>query len=124
MNEPNNWETIITKQIQESVCDAVKARLAQGYHDSPLNKLIDSIIKQKAARLEDLLAGAMDAAIDSQTFKEQINEAFNHKLARVLVSKFEGEVEKRASELRSDPAFRAKVTLAIEKVVLDSAKHR
>ena len=36
---------------------------------------------------------------------------------RVLISKFEGEIEKRAAELRSSPEFRARVTLAIEKAI-------
>jgi hypothetical protein len=112
----NELEEIVLKRVKESIQDAVKARLSQGYADNPLNKLVDYVVTSHVEELKDILDGAMDKAIKGQ-FKKELQDAFNHKLARVLVSKFEGEIEKRASEMRSSPEFRARVTLAIEKAI-------
>jgi hypothetical protein len=121
MSNETNWESVIAKQIQESVGAAVRARLTQGYGDSPLHKLIDKIVLAKAPQLEALLASAADSAFASADFKKELNDAFNHKLARVLVSRFEGEIEKRTCELRADPKMRARITLAIERAISEAA---
>jgi len=49
----------------------------------------------------------------------QIHEVFNHKLARLIMSKNEGVIEKQFNDLKQNAEFRAKVTLAINKVVSD-----
>jgi hypothetical protein len=50
-------------------------------------------------------------------FRDKLRDAAAHKLARVVISKCEGEIEKRANEMRSDPAFRARLTLAVEAAI-------
>lgn len=112
----NELEEIVLKTIKESIQEAVKARMSQGYTENPLNKLVDSVVTAHIEELRGILDVAMSKAIKGD-FKKELQDAFNHKLARVLVSKFEGEIEKRAAELRSSPEFRARVTLAIEKAI-------
>jgi len=43
----------------------------------------------------------------------------HNKLAKVLISKMSGELEKKVNELKQDPTTRAKITLAINKVMED-----
>lgn len=109
-------EEIVLKTIRESIQEAIKARMSQGYNENPLNKLVDSVVTSHVEELRDILDSAVSKAVRGD-FKKELQDAFNHKLARVLVSKFEGEIEKRAAEMRGSPEFRARVTLAIEKAI-------
>lgn len=113
-------DALFVNAIRDSLNDAIKTRLCAQY-GSPLDKVLSACIDRQQSKIAELFNSAADAAVSSEDFRKEINDAFAHKLARVLVSKFEGEVEKRASELRADPTFRAKVTLAIEKAVKDQA---
>lgn len=112
-------ESMLEKQIadaaREAVSKAISERLS-GYQ-SPLHSIIDRVMSKKAADLEELISSAATTAFSAVEFKAELNAAFTHKLARVLVSKFEGEVEKRAVELRANPVMRAKITIAIENAI-------
>jgi hypothetical protein len=111
-----NLENNIIETVHSAIGEAIKARLAIGYHDSPMNKMIDSVIVAREPAIRKLVEEAIDGAL-SGDLRTAIKDACAHKLARVLVSKMEGEIEKRAVELRQSPEFRAKVTLAIEQAV-------
>lgn len=45
-----------------------------------------------------------------------------HKLAKTLVAKMEGSIDKAVTTLRSDPTIRAKMVLAIENIVKDASR--
>lgn len=109
-------EQQIIETVTHGLGEAIKERVSRGYHDTPLNKLIDQIVVERLPKIRTLVEEAIDGAL-SGDFREEIKSACTHKLARVLVSKMEGELEKRAVELRASPEFRAKVTLAIDNVV-------
>lgn len=113
-------DELFINAIRDSLNDAIKTRLCASY-GSPLDKVLSACIDRHQNKIAELFNSAADAAVNSEDFRKEINDAFAHKLARVLVSKFEGEIEKRTSELRADPKFRAKITLAIEKAVNDQA---
>lgn len=113
----SDLENQILKQVQESIHETIKNRLTIGYGDAPLNKLIDSVVQDNSEELRKLVGDSFTAAIRQDDFKSELKTAFNHKLARVLVSKFEGEIEKRANEMRADPTTRARITLAIQAAI-------
>ena len=104
-----------------SISEATKNYLsASDYHGSnPFTKLVKAAVDRKAAELSTLMDDALDSAF-SGDFREKLREAAAHKLARVLMAKMEGEIEKRANDLRADPAFRARLTIAIEKAVREA----
>lgn len=45
----------------------------------------------------------------------------NHSLAKTLVQRFGGEIEKQVNVFKSDPTTRARITLAIEDIVKQGA---
>src|SRR5687768_16396595 len=106
---PTQLERQIAEQVKESIAKAISERLSQGYDRSPLSQLIDRVVTRHSAELESIVSNAAATAFSQHDFKAELNAAFTHKLARVLVSKFEGEVEKRAVEIRANPAMRAKI---------------
>ena len=99
----------LEKQIYDTVVaglgDAIKERLNRGYQDNPLNLLVDSVVRSREAQLRRLIEEAVDGALCGD-FRIALTEAVTHKLARILTSKLEGEIEKRANELRASPEMR------------------
>lgn len=109
-------EEQVSNTITEALHEAVKAKLASGYHDSPLNKMIDSVVVSRLPELRAIIEEAIDAGLKG-SLKKELQEAIKHKLARVLVSKMEGEFESQANDLRSNPETRARIVLAVSNVL-------
>jgi hypothetical protein len=116
MNAHTDLEKQIVEQVRTGLGDAIRQRITQGYHDNPLNKLIDSVVTDRLPRIRAIIEEAIDSSL-VEDFRKEIKDACAHKLARVLVSKMEGEIEKRANELRTSPELRARITLAIEHAI-------
>jgi len=107
-------EKEILNQVKDAIAKSIVAALA-GYN-SPLNKMIEVVIARKHNAIELMLERAVDEALTGD-LKADLQTACSHKLARVLISKMEGEIEKRANDLRANPEFRAKLTVAIANAV-------
>jgi hypothetical protein len=108
------FEEQIIETVVNGIGEAIKARISAGHQNNPLNKLIDSVVESRADKLRTMIEEAVDGALFGN-FRASIQEACSHKLARIIVSKMEGEIEKRYVELRSSPEVRAKITLAIDR---------
>ena len=107
--------TDLEKQINDTVSDAlakgVQSVLASSY-GNPIGQLAEQVINNRSAEITKLFDDALTSAF-SEEFCPALRSACAHKLAKVLVSKMEGEIEKKANDLRSNPETRAKITLAI-----------
>lgn len=110
------FEHILLDTVRDSIAAHLNGRLKSEYR-SPLDPYLEDCIKRHATEIAGVYDSAVEEAIRGADLKAALAEAFTHKLARVLVGKFEGEIERRAVEMKSDPAFRARVTLAIEAAV-------
>jgi hypothetical protein len=104
--------------IRKALADSVVKAMESGYN-SPVNKLVEACINRHKAELEGLLDNLLTSTLESMEFREDILRAFKDKVARVLVSKADGAVEKTVNEYRQDPVFRAKLTMAIEKLIAE-----
>lgn len=105
-----------TRAIQDGIREGVKSRLAASYNN-PIDKMIDGALGEHMAACKALLSAGMASAIEDPEFREQIAGQVRHKLANILVARFGGELEKQVNLLKSDPATRARITLAIEEIV-------
>lgn len=115
------FEHVIIDTVREAITTHLTKRLSESYN-SPLDPFLKACIEKHAPKIADLYDQAVVEAIKGADLRASLAEAFTHKLARVLVGKFEGEIERRAGEMRSDPTFRAKVILAIEAAVVAAQK--
>lgn len=113
-------EKSIIRSVNEGLSDAIRAQLSRDYHNGPLSQLVNEVVKSRSAQLRLLIEESVDGALTGD-FRSALQEAVTHKLARILTSKIEGEIERRANDLRSSPEFRAKLTLAIEKAVKEAS---
>lgn len=113
-------EKLLSRFVEEALGEALKTKFAS--YNSPLDKLITESISSHNARLKELLETSIDACIVSEDFRKNIADAVNKSLAKTLIQRFGGEVEKQVNALKSDPITRARITLAIEEIVKDANK--
>jgi hypothetical protein len=111
-------ETKVWNAAQQAVYDAIKQRMNSTY-DNPLAKMIDGVVSNRAEELRGMMDELFTAAIRSDNFKQAASEQLAHKVAKCLMSKMEGAIEKAANTLRSDPGTKARILLAIEKIVAE-----
>lgn len=119
MKEETNYKKLdleneIVGAAHSAITAAMKTKL-EGY-----NTPLDTLIKEVVAKHYPAIQARLDAAVESALtgdFGAALEDACAKKLAKVLISKMEGEIEKQANELRSSPEFRAKLVLAIGDVV-------
>lgn len=110
-----NLEDQVIGTVHSAITEAIKTKLSSGYN-SPLDNLIKQAIDNNSAKISSMLNDAVAACLTGD-FKSSLQDACARKLAKVIISKAEGEIEKQANELRSSPEFRAKLTIAITETV-------
>ena len=111
-------ETKVLQAAQSSVAEAIKSTFS-GYNN-PLKEMCSSVVEKHSDKLKEIFENSIVSVLESGDFKSSVNEAMNHKLARALVAKMEGSIDKAVTTLRSDPTLRAKMVLAIENIINDA----
>ena len=113
-------EKAILKQVGKALNECMVKELV-GYN-KPLSKLTERVIAENEAKLFVLISSEFDQLLDSAVFKKSLKQALNDKLAKVLVSRMGGELEKQVNSLKADPRTRAKITMAIDSLVSEVVK--
>jgi len=113
-----NIDEIIAKELHGAIAKTVSERLS-GYN-TPLSKMVDEVVSSQAQEIKSLLREAITEAVSKDDFRAEVKSAFVHTLARSLMNDFKGEIEKQANALRQQADFRARVVMAIEKIVSES----
>lgn len=109
--------TILKRAVISGLTEGVEKQLSCPYNSNPLSKLIDSAINEQVPAFRELLESSIASCITDPTFRSNIATAVRHSLAKTLVQRFGGEIEKQVNVLKSDPTTRARITLAIEEIV-------
>ena len=108
-------EKEILRTARSAITESIIKELT-GYN-KPFSELISRVFKDNENELYELVNDEFSSLISSDGFKDNLKKALKEKLAKVLVSRMGGELEKKVNELKSNPATRAKITLAIENCV-------
>ena len=108
-------ENAIRDGLRQGIADKLK-----GYN-SPLDGLIKSALDKHSGTFRTLLEDAIASSVSNVEFRDEIKAAVHRNLAKTLVQRFGGEIEKQVNVLKSDPTTRARITLAIEDIVKSQA---
>ncbi len=114
-NEPLISKNDVLNVIQSALMGQVQ-KVIEGY-SSPLDKIIRDVITENEEALSKVIRDALTMSFKDKQFVSNVNTEFKHKVAKVLVGKLEGAVEKAAEKLRADPTIRARLILAIEELI-------
>jgi hypothetical protein len=114
-----NTDQLFENAIRDAVREGVKSKFS-GYN-SPLDAIFKASIDAHSGKIRQLFEDAIATCITDQEFRETIATEVRRSLAKLLVRRFGGELEKQVNVLKRDPATRARLTLAIEEIVKSSA---
>lgn len=109
-------EKMIYGALSEAIREGVKAKITSSYN-SPLQAMVEASIIKHSVEFRELLESSIATCIKDTQFREDIAQAVRHSLAKTLIQRFGGEMEKQVNVLKSDPTTRARITLAIEEIV-------
>lgn len=109
-------DQLLGNALRDGIRDAVKAKFTSSYQN-PMDKLMDAAIAKHSESLRQILDSALKTTIGDPAFREDIALSLRSVLAKTLVQKFGGELEKQVNVLKSDPTTRARITVAIEEIV-------
>lgn len=107
---------LLKNALRDGIREGVKSKLSGGYNN-PLDKLIESSIAAHDGEFRKLLNDGLSTCLGEGEFREEIKAQIRHVLAKTLVQRFGGEIEKSINALKSDPTTRARITVAIEEIV-------
>ncbi len=110
-----NLEKDILRIAQASISEAIVKNLTE--YNGPLRKLCENVMAANEPALSQLINEQVSATIQSADFRAELRTALNTKLARTLIERMGGEIEKRVNELKADPTTRARITLAIQQAL-------
>jgi hypothetical protein len=116
--EPQMEEKIL-RTVNQAIEKSIVENLT-GYN-SPLNTFVNEVIENKKGEFIKIIDGEISKIIKSPQFKKSLNQAFNDKLARILISNLGGELEKQVNQLKSNPETRAKITIALSNIINENS---
>ena len=109
-------DKVLLDCIKDGIRDGIKQKMGQSYQN-PFDAIIQKAINQHGQAMTDLIGNAIGKLLGNDEFRENIADQCRSLLAKQLVQKFGGELEKQVNSLKSNPATRARITLAIEEIV-------
>lgn len=111
-------EKLIFYAVRDAIREGIKDKLSKSY-DNPLFKLVEDCIKRRSQEISSIIDDAIVKCVCGtySNFKEQFMEEAQRIIAKQLIAKFSGEIEKTVNILKSDPSTRAKITLAVDECV-------
>lgn len=115
--EPVITKKDIVKIAIEAVHNRVADYLGNNSYNSPLNKYIDEALNEKADLIKKIVNDCLQNTLGNAEFKKVVKEEFTHKVAKAMVGKLEGTVEKAVEALRRDTSVKARMVIAIENII-------
>lgn len=112
-------DKLFENAIRDAIREGIKSKM--GGYNSELDKIVNAAITRHADKFRVLLEEGISEAVLDADFRKEIKQAVNRTLAKTLVQRFGGEIEKQVNVLKSDPTTRARITLAIEDIVKQGA---
>jgi len=111
-------DKLILDAIQEGICNAIKSKI-EGYN-SPLEPAIRSCVAKHETKINAIIDDAIGTCVNDDEFKAEIMASTRTQLARTLVQRIGGELEKQVNALKSSPTTRARITMAIDAIIKDT----
>lgn len=104
----------LLKQCEPAISKAIFDALT--HYESPLKKAVHLALESEQELINKMVKGAVNSLVVSDEFQEVINKEVQAKLARVLISKAGGEIEKAVNKLKQDDVARAHITLTLDEM--------
>lgn len=107
--------------IEEVIYKALKENIGSAINYQEMHALIGNVISERESEFHKLLNKCLDKVFVDKEFQNVIVEEFRHKVAKNLVAKLEGGIEKNVNRFRQDPILNSKMILAIENIINENS---
>ena len=114
-------DTQILNAIKDGIRSGIKDQFTRSYNN-PLEAVAKTAVENHKDEMARVVSESIQACIDDVNFNLELKEAVRKQIAKSLIAKFGGEIEKETNRLKSDPTTRAKITLAIDNIIRGQAK--
>lgn len=105
----------LPQTIGKAISESIQRQMAN--YNSPITDIINQALKQQSPKLTAIFAEAVSECVTDASFINEIKAKARLQLAKHLILRFGGEIEKSVNALKSDPTTRARIVLAIEEIV-------
>ena len=113
-----NADDVLYAAIREGVREGITQKFKSSYNN-PMDKIVEDALAKHKPAIVQLIADSIGSLIEMPDFRDHIRAQVGSHLSKQLIQKFGGELEKQVNALKSDPATRARITLAIDKIVTE-----
>ena len=112
--------TFDTKEMKQIIANALKEKISSAINYGEVHKLVEEVLIERKPEFDALFNQMFDAFFKDADVKAALLDEFKHKVAKTMVSKLDGAVEKSISKYRQDPATNARMILAIEQIITEA----
>ena len=112
--------TFDTDELKDIIAQALKEKVSSAINYGEIHKLVDDVLMERKAEFDGLLNEMFDAFFQDADVRETLLNEFKHKVAKTMVGKLDGAVEKSIAKYRQNPTTNARMILAIEKIITEA----
>lgn len=112
------------EDLKGAVYEALKEKLHSAINYVELHKMIDGVIEERQPEFDKLLNSMFDSFFKDTNVQKAMLDEFKHKVAKTMVAKLDGAVEKNVNKFRQDPAVNARLILAVEKIITEAEENK
>lgn len=103
--------------VEKLIYEALLDKIGSSINYQELHHMIGNVIVQRQTEFEDILNKCLDKVFLDKKFQDVIIDEFRHKVAKNMVGKLEGAIDKNINKFRQDPIMNAKMILSLEKII-------
>lgn len=107
--------------LREAVLGALESKISQAINYQELHSMIGNVIEERRDEFNKLFNKCLDKVFADKAFTDVMIDEFRHKVAKNLVGKLEGAIEKNINKFRQDPVMNSKMVLAIENIIKNNS---
>ena len=108
------------EELKSAVYEALKDKIHSAINYVELHKMIDGVIEERQPEFDKLLNNMFDSFFKDADVQAAMLDEFKHKVAKTMIAKLDGAVEKNINKFRQDPATNARLILAVEKIITEA----
>jgi hypothetical protein len=104
-------------ELKAVVFSTLQEKVVQRYSYVAIDRIIDNLVAEQRQPLETFIRDALKFVTSDKKFQAAVREEFQHKVAKAMVGKLEGTVERAVDAIRQNQTLRAEMILAIERII-------
>jgi len=114
-----NESIFLEKEIIQESRSAISTAIVGSFnrYDSPLSKLSNIVLDNHKDEIKEILESSIISMIKDNGFVDSLNEELSHKISRILIDSSKGICESITTDLKNDNVFRAKLTIAVSRLI-------